>query len=98
MRAIFDRCTSFRWAVSLPFDETALRSYRSRLVHASAVDEGSDTRDMLVDLRVLADRARAAGIDIVPTLVEVAEMSSDVDRYGMSSTRRILLNLIERAR
>lgn len=98
VRAIFDRYTSFRWAATLPFDETALQSYRSRLVQVSAIDQGTDTRDVLLELWGLADRARAAGIDIVPTLTEVAEMSSDVDRYGMGSTRKILLDLIERAR
>ncbi|HEX7303966.1 hypothetical protein [Lentzea sp.] len=98
VRAIFDRCTSFRWAATLPFDETALRSYRSRLVKVSAIDQGPDPREVLVELWSLADRARAAGIDLVPTLVEVAGMSSDVDRYGMGSTREILLGLVERAR
>ncbi|MCX2952822.1 hypothetical protein [Lentzea sp. NEAU-D7] len=89
---------SFRWAATLPFDETALQSYRSQLVKVSATDQATYTRDVLLWLWDLADRARAAGIDIVPTLVEVAEMSSDADRYGMGSTRKILLDLIERAR
>lgn len=98
VRTIFGRYTSFRWAATLPFDETAPQSYRSRLVQVSAIDQGTDTRDVLLGLWDLADRARAAGIDIVPTLTEVAEMSSDADRYGMGSTRKILLDLIERAR
>ncbi|MFD9701449.1 hypothetical protein [Lentzea sp. NPDC059081] len=98
VRAIFDRYPSFRWAATLPFDETEPQSYRLRLVKVSAIDQGTDTRDVLLGLWDLADRARAAGIDIVPTLVEVAEMSSDVDRYGMGSTRQILLGLVERAR
>ncbi len=37
------------------------------------------------------DRARRAGIDVDPILHEVAAMSSDVDRYGMGSTRTIIL-------
>ncbi len=98
VRAIFERYSSFRWAVHLPFDETSPLSYRSRLVHVSAEDQARDTRDVLLGLWDLADRARAAGIDIVPALTEVAAMSSDVDRYGMGSTRKILLDLIERAR
>lgn len=98
VRAIFDRYPSFRWAVHLPFDETSLPSYRSQLVHVAAVDQVPDTRDVLLGLWDLADRARAEGIDIVPTLTAVAAMSSDVDRYGMGSTRKILLDLVERAR
>lgn len=98
VRAFFDRYPSFRWAVHLPFDETSPHSYRSRLVHVAAVDQGTDTRDVLLELWELADRARAAGIDLVPALTEVAAISSDVDRYGMGSTRKILLDLVERAR
>lgn len=98
VRAIFDRYRSFRWAVHLPFDETSLDSYRSGLVHVAVVDQGTDTRDVLLELWDLADRARAAGIDIVPAITEVAAMSSDVDRYGMGSTRKILLDLAQRAR
>lgn len=98
VRAIFACYPSFRWAAHLPFDETSPRSYRSRLLHVAAVDQGTDTRDVLLGLWDLADRARAAGIDIVPALTEVAAMSSDVDRYGMGSTRKILLDLVERAR
>jgi hypothetical protein len=98
VRAMFERYTSFRWAAHLPLDETSPQSYRSRLVHVSVVDQGTDTRDVLLGLWDLADRARGAGIDIVPALVEVAAMSSDVDRYGMGSTRKILLDLIGRAK
>ncbi|MFD5826985.1 hypothetical protein [Lentzea sp. NPDC060358] len=98
VRAIFTRYPSFCWAATLPFDDTALQGYRTRLVKISAVDQANDPRDVLVDLWGLADRARAAGIDLVPTIVEVAGMSSDVNRYGMGSTRTFLLNLVERAR
>ena len=56
-----------------------------------ARDQGADTRDEIVGLSLLCRRARELGIDTIPIFVEVAAMSSDVNRYGMGSTRDILL-------
>ena len=43
-------------------------------------------------LQALCGRARRDGIYVDAVLTEVAAMSSDVDRYGMGSTRSILLS------
>ncbi|MFJ6675512.1 hypothetical protein ACIQMJ_30775 [Actinosynnema sp. NPDC091369] len=93
LRALFDRYTSFRWAVHLRFPITP-EGVRSALVLLSVRDQGADTRDELMVLRALCDEARAAGVDVDPILREVAAISSDVDRYGMGSVRAILLDAV----
>lgn len=91
IRQLFDRYTSFRWAAHLPREWDSAEDFRAHLVHLSARDQGADARDEILDLRDLCGRARQLGIDVDPILEEVAAMSSDVDRYGMGSTRRIIL-------
>ncbi|MFI7081215.1 hypothetical protein ACIBO1_28325 [Micromonospora sp. NPDC049903] len=91
IRRMFDRYPSFRWAAHLPTDCRTAEGFRDDLVHLSARDQGADTRDEIMSLRAVCDRARRAGIDVDPVLAEVAAMSSDEDRYGMGSMRDILL-------
>jgi hypothetical protein len=86
VRALFERYTSFRWAVYLPDAD-----FRTQLLHFSARDQGADTRDELLELNGLCAEAREAGVDLGPVLREVAALSSPVDKYGMGSTRDILL-------
>jgi hypothetical protein len=95
IRRLFDRYTSFRWAAHLPL-EPGLEGFRLRLLHLSAVDQARDARDELLALDDLCARARSAGVDIGPTLVEVAAMSSDVNKHGMGSTRGFLLSRAQR--
>lgn len=90
VRALFNRYTSFRWAVHVPHEPTP-ESFRFRLLHFSAMDQGPDARDELLGLRDLCAEAEEAGIDIAPMLAEIARLSSDVNRYGMGSTREFLL-------
>jgi hypothetical protein len=89
LRALLDRCHSFRWATSLPFIPTA-EGFARRLLEMSVQDQGGDTRDMMVELNDLCAQARDAGVDVRPLLLDVAALSSDVDKYGMGSTRGIL--------
>ncbi|WP_329267137.1 hypothetical protein [Streptomyces sp. NBC_01451] len=89
VRGLFSRYTSFRWATHLPVEPTP-EGFRQRLLHMSAVDQGSDTRDELLSLRDLCADARTAGIDLGPILREVAELSSREDKYGMGSMHDIL--------
>ena len=90
VRDLIARHTVFRWATHPPRHRTA-DGFRWRLLHLSAVDQGSDPRDELLTLRVLCEEAREAGVDIRPVLREVAELSSREDRFGMGSLRDILL-------
>ncbi|MFC4066404.1 hypothetical protein [Actinoplanes subglobosus] len=87
IRGVFRRYRSFAWAAAEPGD------LRRRLVHLSALDQGDDTRDMLLALDGLCRRARAGGADIDPLLRAVAAMSSTENRMGMGSTRDILLSV-----
>jgi hypothetical protein len=91
IRQMFDRYTSFRWAVTLPQPADTAEGFRAQLLHLSARDQGADPRDELLTLQGVCTEAKAAGLDIAPILVEVAAMSSDVDKYGMGSTRQFLL-------
>jgi hypothetical protein len=91
IRRLFDRYTSFRWAAHLPRQWDTAEELRDQLIHMSARDQGPDTRDEILALQDLCDRAGRAGIDIGPILDEVAGLSSDEDRYGMGSMRSIFL-------
>lgn len=90
LRALFERYGSFTWAVHLPSAATP-DGLRTELVHLSVRDQAMDTRDEILQLQAVCDEARSAGVDVNPILREVAAMSSDVDRYGMGSTRALLL-------
>ncbi|WP_055589787.1 hypothetical protein [Peterkaempfera griseoplana] len=95
LRALLDRHRSFRWATTLPFEPTP-QGFRQCLLRMSVDDQGADTRDMMVTLNGLCEQARDAGVDIRPLLLDVAALSSDVDKYGMGSTRDILLRAAAR--
>ncbi len=96
IRAVFRRHPHFSWAATEAGPATAgarstATAFRRELIHLSALDQGHDTRDMIVALDDLCRRARAHGVDIEPILRDVAEMSSTEDRMGMGSSREILL-------
>ncbi|SNS88328.1 hypothetical protein SAMN05421812_102203 [Asanoa hainanensis] len=75
-----------------PADPAA--EFRAELIRWAARDQGNDTRDELLRLRDLVEQARTAGVDLAPIVAEVAELSSTEDRYGMGSTRDLLLRLL----
>ena len=91
VRRLFDRYTSFRWAAHLPREWDTAEEFRAHLIHLSARDQGADTRDEILELGGLCEQAIGLGIDTGPILDEVAAMSSDEDRYGMGSMRRVIL-------
>lgn len=69
--------------------------FRRRLVHVSAVDQGTDPRDDLMAIWSLCNRARARGNEVEPALREVADLSSDVDLYGFGSMRVLIMRGLE---
>lgn len=95
VRTIFDVYGSFRWAVHLPREWTTEAEFRRRLLHLSACDQGSDPRDEMLHLQELCARAEQLGIATEPARREAAAISSDVDRYGMGSTRHLLWPTVE---
>jgi len=91
VRRLFARYTSFRWAAYLPREWHADAEFRDRLILLAAHDQGADPRDEILTLQGLCDHARANGIEVESIVEAVAEMASDVDKYGMGSMRGIML-------
>jgi hypothetical protein len=87
MRRLFSTYRHFAWAAMLSGAPTTERDFRSHLILFSLRDQGEDSRDALLTLQELCRQARAAGVDSAPILREVAQISSDENRYGMGSTR-----------
>jgi len=96
LRALFARYTAFRWAATLPAEPVTAERVRLRLLLLSVRDQGTDARDEILALRHLCRSAADAGVDVAPILREVAALSSDQDRFGMGSTRDLMLGMAER--
>ena len=91
IRALFAEYKSFAWAASLPFEPATEESFRRHLLLFSIKDQGRDSRDALLWLQDLCRKARSSGVSTAPVLREVAELSSGKNKYGMGSTRAMLL-------
>lgn len=94
IRKLFDEHRSFLWGAALSQPPTTENSFRDHLILFSIKDQERDTRDAIMDLNSLCETARSAGVQMGRILKEIAELSSDVNRYGMGSTRSLLLNAI----
>ena len=92
IRRLFERYSSFRWASSLACAPTTAEGFRLHVLHLSVRDQATDARDELLALRYVCAQAAKSGVDIAPILNDVAALSSDVDKYGMGSTKRFLLD------
>ncbi len=90
IRDLFDEHPSFSWAATLPGQPVTDESFRAHLILFSMKDQERDTRDAIVTLQAICERARSAGVMTDPIMAEVAELSSDIDKYGMGSTRDLL--------
>ena len=93
IRAMFARYQHFAWAAGFGTPPVSERDFRHHLILFSMFDQGKDSRDALLSLQALCGQARAAGIDITPMAREVAQMSSDANKYGMGSTKGMLNNV-----
>lgn len=82
---------AFAWAAAIPGAPTTEANFRRHLILFSMNNLGADTRDAILVLQDLCRQARAAGVDVVPVLRAVAEMSGVEDRFGMGSARLLLL-------
>jgi hypothetical protein len=85
---------SFSWAAALPYRPITDESFRAHLILFSIKDQGRDTRDAILALQAICATATSAGVKIGPILKEIAELSSDVNKYRMGSTRSLLLRAI----
>lgn len=93
VRKLFRERRAFAWAASLPFEPTTEESFRQHLLLFSITDQGRDSRDAILLLQDLCRRANSAGVDIAPVLKDVAVLSNDQNKYGMGSTRDMLLRM-----
>jgi len=96
LRQLFGDHRSFSWAARLPYKALSDESFRAHLLLFSMKDQGRDTRDAILELQHKCSTAAAAGLEIGPILKEIAEISSDADKYRMGSTRTLLLHEYER--
>jgi hypothetical protein len=92
IRRLFAECRSFAWAALWSRQVAGADDLRQRLILFSMQDQGRDSRDALLTLQGICSEAAAAGVDAAPMLREVAALSSTVNRYGMGSTRDMLLS------
>ena len=94
IRRMFAEYRSFAWAAALSTPRTSVEGLRQHLILFSMKDQGRDTRDALLTLQEIVRQADTAGVDKAAALREVAVMSSSTNRYGMGSTRDILLKFV----
>jgi hypothetical protein len=92
IRRFFSEYSSFAWAAALKEVKRTATGLRQHLILFSMQDQGKDSRDAQLALQELCREATTARIAIVPLLREIAAISSTIDKYGMGSTRDILLN------
>jgi hypothetical protein len=91
LRQLFSKYDAFAWATGLPFEPDTDDQFRKHLLHFSLLDQGKDSRDAILRLQGLCEKAKMSGIKVKPILKEIAAISSDKDKYGMGSTKRLLL-------
>ena len=91
IRGLFVEYRAFAWSASLPFGPTDEENLCRHLLLFSIKDQGCDSRDALLWLQDLCREARNAGVSSGPVLREAAKLSSDKNKYGMGSTKEMLL-------
>jgi hypothetical protein len=94
IRRMFVQYHSFAWAAALPTQRISVQGLRQHLILFSMKDQGRDSRDALLTLQEIVRDADTTGVDKAAVLREVAAMSSSTNRYGMGSTRDMLLKFV----
>lgn len=91
IRSIFEKYDSVAWAATFSHTPTTSDGVRHQLLLFSILDQGRDTRDAILWLQDISNRAKSAGIKVKPILEEIAGFSSEMNKYGMGSTKSLLL-------
>jgi hypothetical protein len=94
IRHLLAEHTGFTWATGVPFPPTSEAGFRAHLIRFVLEDQGRDSRDAILALQALVKEATVAGVRTDPILRAAADLASDVDKYGMGSTRAMLLAMI----
>jgi hypothetical protein len=92
LREMFHEFSAFAWAATPREAPTTRTGLHAHLVLLSIQDQGKDPRDVMMAIDVMISTATKCGLDIQPQLVEVAEISSSRNRYGMGSMKEIMLS------
>jgi hypothetical protein len=92
-RELFRSYRAFSWAASLPFSPNTEEHFRMHLLLFAIKDQERDSRDALVLLQDLCRQAKVTGIRTQPILSEVAGLCSSENRFGMGSTKDMLLRM-----
>ena len=92
IRGLFEKYDSAAWAATFSRFPSTEEGVRRELLLFSALDQGKDTRDAILWLQDIAAKAKTAGINVKPLLEEAAGLSSGINKYGMGSTKDLLLS------
>ena len=91
MRKLFVEYRAFAWAASLSTQPTTVADFHQHLLLFSLKDQERDSRDALLWLLDICKQARDAEVNTRPVLEQVAQLSSEQNKFGMGSTREMLL-------
>lgn len=91
IRALFEKRHSFAWAATPPWALDTASGFQRQLLLFSILDQSQDTRDAILWLQDICAKAESAGVQIKPILAETAKLSSAFNKYGMGSTKDLLL-------
>jgi hypothetical protein len=94
IRSIFVKYDSFAQASTFSLFPTTFDGVRQLLL-LFILDQGQDTWDAILWLNDISARAESAGIQTKTILKEVAGFSSEMNKYGMGSTKSLLLKGID---
>ena len=89
---MFQELSSFSWAATPQEAPVSGAWLWAHLVLLSIQDQGQDPRDLMMGIDVLKAKATQGGLDFETLLTKAADLSSSQDRYGMGSTRQIMLS------
>ena len=99
LRQLFSQTKSLAWAAGWAgFAQAATVNsdqFRQQLLLFSLIDQGQDSRDAILQLQYFTKTARTLGIDTRSILEEIAVISSDQNKYGMGSTKQMMLSLTQ---
>lgn len=90
LRDLFHEYKAFSWAAAIP-QELTPQGFRHQLLLFSLKDQERDPRDAILWLQDICRNAQSAGVELSPILDEVGQLSSEINRFGMGSTKALIL-------
>jgi hypothetical protein len=84
-------CSSLMWSAVISGNLQTRDGFRKHMLLFVIKDQGKDTRDAILELSHYREVGKALGIDVDAVFKELAPLASDLNKYGMGSTRDLLL-------